>query len=245
MSSFQNQIHKLSGVLEENIAIARAKLENVIAPCTNTIVPLNSIDPAPVVEILNEHNDRVSKRNEMIQQAAISVEEHFLSNYYASLRELEKRSATASKNVESLRAKIANLTEEQQKLSNREGDPLPTAETLTKHVTNILGRSELKFETTENGKQYTVTRNGDKAVDLSTGERSVIMLVYFMETVANYSGEGNPIVVIDDPVSSMDADVFMGGLNLHLDKNCHKRRSFSTFPAHPQLRAVQAMGHST
>src|SRR5699024_6156590 len=82
-----------------------------------------------------------------------------------------------------------------------------TAQVLTVEVARLLGRNELEFEAV-NGR-YRVLRHGKPAVGLSTGERSVIMLIHFMESVARFK-RGKPIGIIDDPVSSMDSNVFMG-----------------------------------
>jgi wobble nucleotide-excising tRNase len=80
---------------------------------------------------------------------------------------------------------------------------------LTKEVARLLGRDELKFEAV--GQQYRVTRDGIPAVGLSVGERTAITLVHFLETIARFDAtQGKAIVVIDDPVSSLDSDIFMG-----------------------------------
>jgi wobble nucleotide-excising tRNase len=73
----------------------------------------------------------------------------------------------------------------------------------------LLGRSELKFEAVDG--RYVVTRDGQPAAGLSVGERTVIALVHFLESAARFDDSGGkPIVVIDDPVSSLDNDTFMG-----------------------------------
>ncbi len=46
---------------------------------------------------------------------------------------------------------------------------------------------------------------------LSAGERTAITLVHFFECVARFDAtSGKPIVIIDDPVSSLDSGIFMG-----------------------------------
>jgi wobble nucleotide-excising tRNase len=82
---------------------------------------------------------------------------------------------------------------------------------MAKELTRILGRSELSFALLPDGKHYRVTRNGKSARDLSTGERTAIALIHFLENVkTSVVRSGKAIVVIDDPVSSLDSGVAMG-----------------------------------
>jgi wobble nucleotide-excising tRNase len=86
---------------------------------------------------------------------------------------------------------------------------VPTAKILTQEVARLLGRNELVFEAI--GGRYLVSRDGQPAIGLSAGERTAITLVHFLESVAKFDGsKGKAIVIIDDPVSSLDSEVFMG-----------------------------------
>ena len=138
------------------------------------------------------------------------VEEHFLKESLDNFLTEENAREQASVKLKKANLSVKALQEERMALVNTEGDPIPAAETLNLEVSRILGRDELHFEVTEDGKHYQITRNGVPAKGLSTGERSVIMLVYFMETVARQTNSEKPIVIIDDPISSLDSDVFMG-----------------------------------
>ena len=82
---------------------------------------------------------------------------------------------------------------------------------MSRELTRILGRNELGFELLENGKHYRVTRRGAPARDLSTGERTAITLIHFPEHVKRVGSKGGkPIVIIDDPISSLDSANAMG-----------------------------------
>ena len=73
----------------------------------------------------------------------------------------------------------------------------------------MLGRDELHFEV--DGDHYQVTRNGKPAVRLSEGEQTAITFVHFIEMIDVYTKNGgHPIVVIDDPVSSLDERIQYG-----------------------------------
>ncbi|SKC83322.1 Wobble nucleotide-excising tRNase [Burkholderia sp. CF099] len=81
----------------------------------------------------------------------------------------------------------------------------PAADELTREMAAYLGRDELRFESKENG--YTIMRGGQPAMHLSDGERTAIAFMYFLKTLGDTGFElKNGIVVIDDPVSSLDAN---------------------------------------
>ena len=79
------------------------------------------------------------------------------------------------------------------------------AEELTEDVAAYLGRDELRFEVEQNG--YRITRGGHPATHLSDGERTAIAFLYFLKSLnATDFDLETGIVVIDDPVSSLDAN---------------------------------------
>lgn len=189
--------------------VARKKRENVLALVELPQAELEShiVDDVTLKALCAKHDKRVEQHEEGLLEAAKAVEEHYLELNKEIVVSQKKIVSESSGKVERASQNIDVLTGERDALNNREGDPMPSAEVLTREVARMLGRSELTFELY--GNQYRVMRNGEPAVGLSTGERSVIMLIYFMESVARVPGP-KPIVVIDDPVSSMDSDVFMG-----------------------------------
>jgi wobble nucleotide-excising tRNase len=85
-------------------------------------------------------------------------------------------------------------------------------EEINKQLKTFLGRSELIFEVVENG--YKIKRNGKVASRLSEGEKMAIAFVYF--TIYLKDEEFNikkDIVVIDDPISSMDTNSIFGAFS--------------------------------
>jgi len=79
------------------------------------------------------------------------------------------------------------------------------AEELTHEMAAYLGRDELRFEPKDNG--YTIMRGKQPAMHLSDGERTAIAFMYFLKTLGDTGFKlKDGIVVIDDPVSSLDAN---------------------------------------
>jgi wobble nucleotide-excising tRNase len=82
---------------------------------------------------------------------------------------------------------------------------LRPAKELNQEVAAYLGRDELRFEVEQNG--YRITRGGHPATHLSDGERTAIAFLYFLKSLKGTDFDlESGIVVIDDPVSSLDAN---------------------------------------
>jgi len=183
---------------------------------SNVLIEVDSnLDEPPVVngvELTNlrrEHNERVSKHDELVQAAAKTVELHYLKAAEESVNKCVAGAQTAKAVVDDLNTELSEINSEITSLESIEGDPIPSAKVLTEEVGRLLGRNELKFEAVDG--RYRVTRDGVPAIGLSAGERTAITLVHFLEIVRCFDiAKGKAIVVIDDPVSSLDSDIFMG-----------------------------------
>lgn len=186
------------------------KLNNVLAVGDDSEVETRaSITGSPLEELVKQHNERVEKHDELVTQAAARIEQHHLK---AVSQEADNSKATvteASKAIQVAKTALREARDRVAALENVEGDPMPSVDVLNSEVTRLLGRADLKFE--EHEGRYQVTRHGMPAVGLSEGERTAITLIHFMEVVARHDpAEGKPIVIIDDPVSSLDSNIFMG-----------------------------------
>ena len=79
------------------------------------------------------------------------------------------------------------------------------AEELNAELQSYLGRDELKFDVRDNG--YVLLRGGQQVSHLSEGEKTAIALLYFLKSLEGRAFDRTKgIVVIDDPVSSLDAN---------------------------------------
>jgi wobble nucleotide-excising tRNase len=189
----------------------RTKRANVVARVDYVIAEPPSVDGTQIEEALKAHNERVSQHDVLAQQAAARVEHHLLKECEDKIAGLAEKVAEARSQQADIEKTLRGYREEAAALENVEGDPLPSAEVISRELTRILGRNELGFELLADGKHYRVTRHGKPACDLSTGERTAITLIHFLEHVKRVgSKNGKPIVVIDDPVSSLDSGSAMG-----------------------------------
>ena len=203
------QIDQLQQWAKPLRAALETKRSNVLEKSNFTTAEPPTVDGTPLEKLVATHNERVANHETLMKEAAVKVERHHLKVAEKNVEAIEDGTKNARNNYDEAEADLKAYGEEIASLESVEGDPLPTAKTLNVEVARLLGRSELTFELASNHSKYRVMRHGEPAVGLSTGERRAITLVHFFESVRRTDVE-NPIVVIDDPVSSLDADVATG-----------------------------------
>lgn len=195
--------------IEELRVRVKRKRANVLENLQSTVGNAPSVDGSKLEVVLRKHNDRVNQHAELVKSTSLEIERHHLKEEEAEIGRQAATLAAAGTQQRSAQSRIDEIEEEIAALQSVDGDPTPSASVLTREVGRLLGRSELSFQTREG--RYVVTRDGQPAVGLSVGERTAITLVHFLEEVARHDvSKGNPIMVIDDPVSSLDSNVFMG-----------------------------------
>src|SRR5690625_1020187 len=208
-SEARSELTALKSWATDALSLAEQKLGNVLSPINESISDPPIVSAGDMLKLRTEHNDRVSQHDELVQEAARAIERHYLKSAEPSVNNNQEKMDEARTTGVKLDESIAEIREKLVTLETVEGDPVPSAKVLTNEVGRLLGRNELTFELVEG--RYQVTRNGEPAHGLSLGERTAITLVHFLERVARFdSSKGKPIVIIDDPVSSLDSEIFMG-----------------------------------
>ena len=206
----QRQINLLEEWIRPVVEALEAKRANVLERSNFVVPAAPSVDGSELDALVRTHNERVANHESLVQEASRKVERHHLKSAEARVDELMAAVAEATETRDDADAEVRKYNEEVASLEAVEGDPLPGAQALTREVARLLGRSELVFELAPDGARYRVMRHGQPAEGLSTGERRAITLVHFLENVRNAHLGGGPIVVIDDPVSSLDSNAATG-----------------------------------
>jgi wobble nucleotide-excising tRNase len=114
---------------------------------------------------------------------------------------------TAEKKVVEKQAKINELKAQLK-------DESKGADRVNDYLNNFFGHQSLSLKAIEetpgdasSGYRFEITRNNKKAFHLSEGECSLIAFCYFMAKLEDIETKGNqPIIWIDDPISSLDAN---------------------------------------
>ncbi|MEO9748182.1 MULTISPECIES: AAA family ATPase [Marinobacter] len=176
-------------------------------------------------KLIDEHNRHSSSFEQQVQDAMHRVADDMVlesldeyQQYKTDLRQLV--TAIAEKRIarDKNRERIRQLEEEIRQ-------HLRAAEELNDEVAAYLGRRELKFEPSDSG--YRLFRYGEPAYHLSEGERTAIAFMYFLKTLEDESLDlTKTIIVIDDPISSLDANSLYSAFSFMKTKTAEAAQLF-------------------
>ncbi|EML3440114.1 TPA: AAA family ATPase [Proteus mirabilis] len=161
------------------------------------------------------NTEQVKARNELrlhevykfITDIKYVDERNTINKLLKEKEDLEKTSINIKQNVDEKRKKINEL-------KGKLKDESKGADRVNDYLNNFFGHQYLSLKAIEeklDGKisqyRFEVTRNNKKAFHLSEGECSLIAFCYFMAKLEDVETKGNqPIIWIDDPICSLDAN---------------------------------------
>lgn len=155
--------------------------------------------------LIQQHNQHCEKfataQREARQALEIDEVNKALESFNGQREEIESlESQMLALNVD---ISEASRTIKQLKIEIRQHSA--AAPELTNDLVSYLGREELNFIAHDGG--YSIMRNGQPALHLSEGERTAISFIYFLKSLQDSSFNlQQGVVVIDDPISSLDAN---------------------------------------
>lgn len=155
-----------------------------------------------VNNIINKHNDQSKDLSKSIGEAKKDIEYH---KAYALLEEYKKINTNISnseRDLVKLGKELTKIKEDIKKIEDGIIQPKIAENKINDILSKFLGRSDIALEYENDG--YIIKRNDQQADNLSEGEKNAIALIYFLTKIEEGSGVDQKIIVIDDPVSSLD-----------------------------------------
>ncbi|MCY4745265.1 AAA family ATPase [Pelomonas sp. UHG3] len=160
---------------------------------------------AALNEQIEQHNRMTASHDAEVKSARDRLA---LDGMVGALNQWREKCAAVSQATEAqdaARVAANRLDEQIMDIERQVRQHIVPAEELTRDVAAYLGREELQFVPEQNG--YTVMRGGHPAKNLSDGERTAVAFLYFLKSLQGTDFDlADGIVVIDDPVSSLDAN---------------------------------------
>ncbi|EAI8307339.1 RloC protein, partial [Campylobacter coli] len=150
-----------------------------------------------------------------------------IQNLKQNINTLEKSIATQNNKIDLLESRIKKYKE---KLSNLE----TSTSNINKYLKSYFGHNmlELKVKKDDKGQlngEFEILRNGKQAKNLSEGECSLIAFCYFVASLKDANTKDkNPIIWIDDPISSLDNNHIFFIFSL-IENEIIKKDSFEQF----------------
>jgi wobble nucleotide-excising tRNase len=158
-----------------------------------------------ILQIVRQHNKHTDSFDVEVQKSRRALAQHEVIKALPEWKKKSKEIDHAGENIADCMKKMLEIKPQIIELELEIRQHRRPAEELNNEISAYLGRDELRFEVEKNG--YRMTRGGQPAMHLSDGERTAIAFLYFLKSLKSTDfnlEEG--IVVIDDPVSSLDAN---------------------------------------
>ena len=163
-------------------------------------------------DLINRHNQKSERFTQAKKDAAEKIRKHLLSGIYDDVQSLDTQINQIRSDIEVLEdgdpssPENVGITRLQERIAENKKKISQSGlacDELNRQLKIFLGRRELVFEVDDEG--YILKRGGKIANNLSEGEKTAIAFVHFTISLKDqdFSAE-NGIVVIDDPVSSLD-----------------------------------------
>lgn len=175
--------------------------------------PVDSLNKAwsSLQTIVDAHNEKSANFTTETQKAKSSLELHYASQEFSAFQYFSKKDAlgVAKEALTASRASADVLTREVQSFEASLSNETLGADAFNRDLHRFLGRQDifLSFDTSVKGYRIKRGVDGAPATHLSEGEKTAIAFIYFMTKLEEHGNNiADSIVVIDDPVSSFDAN---------------------------------------
>lgn len=155
--------------------------------------------------LIDQHNAHTDSFDASVKAARVALAQNEVLKALPKWAKKSKAVADARDQAAKAREETEKLKKEIAELEIQIRQHRRPAEELNQEVAAYLGRDELRFVVEQNG--YRIMRGGHPATHLSDGERTAIAFLYFLKSLQGTDFDlKTGIVVIDDPVSSLDAN---------------------------------------
>lgn len=223
-SEYQTSLDELTSArdtLVKSVELLGTTIAAKKSQTTEGVTITSTIDVSVFVAAIKKTNALIAKHNtkstnfEKEKEAArTKLKEHYLSEISDSIIEIDGKLKSGTGDIKkltdgdpknasdkSLKDLKQEITDSRAKISSSHKG----CKQLNEKLEQFLGRSELVFEVS--GEGYAIKRFGELADDLSEGEKTAIAFVYFVVQLSDQDFNlKDGIVVIDDPISSLDSN---------------------------------------
>lgn len=160
---------------------------------------------AALNQVLEKHNTETDAFDLSVAEARNKLESHEVAESLQEYADRTKALADAETERSKLSLLISSTSSQITAIEKEIAEHVRPAEELNQELRSYLGRDELQFHPEKTG--YTITRSGIPAQNLSEGEKTAVAFLHFLKSLQGKDFQiENDVVVIDDPVSSLDAN---------------------------------------
>lgn len=213
---------EIVGILDELLEVIELKLEDIFASWV--IDDFHDLPKSSISDLVGEFNRVIDKHNNISVEfkkevigACKRLERSYISGSYSHYKRLSDVVKEAEARSVGLKTRRSQLEREIQELERSIVEVRRPADELNYELSAYLGRDELRFDIKGSG--YSLTRHGEPVSHLSEGERTAIAFLYFLKSLRDRGFDAcNGVVVVDDPVSSLDDNAMFSAFGYMKDR---------------------------
>lgn len=217
--AFEEALEAAKGDYDLLISKLRHKAENLFSSVqmAETLFAVNNSTIDSLNSIINSHNNETDQLNTTKTSACREWELGAVFHSYNDYKMKNSAVVEADEEVIELTTKQAELQTECDTLDASLRQHRRPAGELNSDLESYLGHGDLSLEVHETG--YCIMRGSHRASQLSEGERTAIAILYFLKSLEDTSFTlSDGVVVLDDPVSSLDERALFSAFSYIQDK---------------------------
>ncbi|MFI7061770.1 AAA family ATPase [Kribbella sp. NPDC050124] len=213
-------IRAVIAYLDSLAALLKAREADIHSPLTGVAIEQPPELAFEELVVLAELNDRAAAEQAVARNRALqALMDHAAAPVRPDRRQIRKLQPRANRALVRLDAQLRRLSEAAQGYRDGQQDVGPMAQLINQDLVDYFGHVHLRLAVTDEGRGYRVLRNGEAATNLSEGERNAIAILYFLRSLeADGITPADDLVVIDDPVTSLDKDALFATFGLVLER---------------------------
>ena len=203
-STFLKALHRVLLLKRESL-FERMSLESVLqeTPRPDSAAMISAI--RAVNAVIMKHNTTTTDFANKVKEACEALERCYVAEAFAEDCKLGGDVTAAESAMQKLINNPATLKTRIEAIERQIAEHRRPAEELNAELCSYLCHDELCLDIKETG--YVMTRGGQPAGDLSESEKTAIAFLYFLKSLQDKAFDlENSVVIIDDPVSSLDAN---------------------------------------
>jgi wobble nucleotide-excising tRNase len=184
-------------------------IETDYAAATSTVTPhINDLEGVvqEINGIIKKHNRRTNEFENVKKNAKLRLLNHHIAQFIIDFDYLDKMNEINEINntLFSLKTKIDKVDNTIKGIEAQLLDAKKGAKKVNEYLNTFFQSNRLLIDVQEDGR-FILKRNGKIAKNLSEGEKSAISFIYFITQLENRDTNlKETVVVIDDPISSLD-----------------------------------------
>lgn len=237
----------VDSAIEALIARVEAKRDNPFSPASTPPASAATTSTlasaiAALNTVVNRHNKTTEEFETSVDEACKKLESAYIIEAHAEYIRLAEAVTNADATLTKVQGKAASIQDEINTLERAILEHRRPADELTQELREYLGSDELRFEVKGTG--YALTRGGQTVSHLSEGERTAITFLYFLKSLQDKTFDmAHGILVIDDPVSSLDANSLFSAFGYMKERTKQCGQIFILTHSFPFFRLVKNWFH--